>query len=266
VDLGDGEPEIAVVGGIHGDEPCGEHAVAQLIADPPALQRPVRCLIANERALDAGTRYVDMDLNRAFPGDSDGATHEERLAAEIAAAVRGCTVLALHSTQSYDGLFSLVSAAGPTARRICPRLAVDAVVETAAYEGRIFSVVPDAIEVECGRQGSSAAKANADGVVREFLAAVGALPDPRDPDATIPQFEMGDAIPKPAGERYAVHAQNFERVAVEAPLATVDGELIRADTSFYPVLLSAHGYDDIFGYRSVHRGTLAVDPMNTDAA
>jgi predicted deacylase len=258
VDLGDGEPEIAVVGGIHGDEPCGEHAVAQLIADPPALQRPVRCLIANERALDAGTRYVDMDLNRAFPGDSDGEAHEERRAAAVAEKVRGCAVLALHSTQSYDGLFSLVSAVGPTARRICPRLAIDAVVETAAHKGRIFSVVPDAIEVECGRQRSAAAKANAEDVVRDFLAAVGALPDPREPDGTIPRFELGDAIPKPAGQRYTVHVDNFERVGADEPLAAVDGELIRTTEPFYPVLFSANGYDSIFGYRAARLGTLGV--------
>lgn len=34
--LGEGDPEIAVVGGIHGDEPCGVHAVERLIEERPA--------------------------------------------------------------------------------------------------------------------------------------------------------------------------------------------------------------------------------------
>jgi len=29
-DLGEGEPEVAVVGAIHGDEPCGARAVRRL--------------------------------------------------------------------------------------------------------------------------------------------------------------------------------------------------------------------------------------------
>lgn len=41
--LGDGEPEIAVVGGIHGDEPCGVNAVETLLDEDsfyPVLMSP----------------------------------------------------------------------------------------------------------------------------------------------------------------------------------------------------------------------------------
>jgi succinylglutamate desuccinylase len=70
--FGEGDPEVAVVGGIHGDEPCGVRAIERLLENPPSVRRPVALVVANERALAAGTRRVDEDLNRAFPGDPDG--------------------------------------------------------------------------------------------------------------------------------------------------------------------------------------------------
>ena len=40
-ELGDGTPEVAVVGSIHGDEPCGAVAIARLVAEDPPVRRPV---------------------------------------------------------------------------------------------------------------------------------------------------------------------------------------------------------------------------------
>lgn len=70
--IGSGAPEIAVVGGIHGDEHCGVAAIEALRARPSLFDDPAKCLIANERALEANERYVDTDLNRGFPGQPDG--------------------------------------------------------------------------------------------------------------------------------------------------------------------------------------------------
>ena len=146
--LGAGEPEVAVVGGIHGDEPCGIHAVETLLAEEPAVERPVAFVIANEEAAEQGKRYLDTDLNRSFPGDQESNAHEERLAAELVEEIGDCTTLALHSTQSYGGMFGLVDTVDELARTICPELPIDAVIETrATNEGRIFDGVPATIEV-----------------------------------------------------------------------------------------------------------------------
>ena len=55
-ELGEGTPEVAVVGGIHGDEPCGPLAIRRLLAAEPAVERPLKLIIANEPALEAGQR------------------------------------------------------------------------------------------------------------------------------------------------------------------------------------------------------------------
>lgn len=37
--LGNGNPELAILGGVHGDEPCGEHAIEALLDAEPAVSR-----------------------------------------------------------------------------------------------------------------------------------------------------------------------------------------------------------------------------------
>jgi succinylglutamate desuccinylase len=88
--IGDGEPELAVVGGVHGDEPCGVTAIREIFASDPPLERPTAFIVANERALERGVRYVDVDLNRVMPGEADADEYERRLAAELADVVEGC--------------------------------------------------------------------------------------------------------------------------------------------------------------------------------
>lgn len=255
--LGDGTPEVAVVGAIHGDEPCGRDAIEGLLADPPEVQRPVKLVVANERALDAGERYLDADLNRSFPGDPDADAHEERLAAALADEVEDCETLALHSTQSYREMFALVDEVTPYVERVCPHLTVDAVVRThGANDGRVFSAVGRVIEVECGYQGSEAAARNAERVVREFLAATGAVDRPVPAETELPVYQLGDPIPKAAADEYEVYADNFERVLEGEPVAAADGEPVVAERTFHPVLLSPEGYEDVFGYTADHVGVL----------
>lgn len=256
-DIGDGDPTVAVVGGIHGDEPCGVEAVEHVLAEHPEVARPVRFVIANEEAVAAGRRYLERDLNRAFPGSAEAPTHEGRLAHRIGEAVGDCTTLALHSTQSYEHLFALVHDVDDLARAVCPRLSVDAVVETGMAEGRIFESVPATVEVECGYQGSAAAKRNARQVTREFLAATGVLPDAETPRQTdLPVFRLGDPVPKAAADEYEVYARNFEEVVAGEEFAAADGEAIVAEDHFHPVLMSAYGYEDVFGYTAERVGTL----------
>ncbi|PSP33750.1 succinylglutamate desuccinylase [Halobacteriales archaeon QH_10_67_22] len=258
VQLGDGDPEVAVVGGIHGDEPCGVRAVERFAGERPAVARPVVFVLANEKAVDAGLRYVDTDLNRSFPGDPDSPHHEERLAHTLGETVGDCETLALHSTQSYERMFALVDELDAFSRRVCPCLSVDAVVETGPAEGRIFESVPRTVEVECGLQGTERAAENAVRVTREFLGATGVLPAvDKSRDRDLPVFELGDPVPKTDAQEYEVYAENFEQVAAGERFAAADGEAVVADEPFHPVLLSAYGYEDVFGYTARRTGTLS---------
>lgn len=256
--LGDGVAEVAIVGSIHGDEPCGRDGIEEVLADPPEVNRPVKFIVANEAALDADLRYLDTDLNRSFPGDAESDAHEVRLAAELAAELRDCTVLSLHSTQSYGGMFALVDDLTPDLERLCGALSVDTVVQTkGANEGRLFATVDSVVEVECGYQGSPEAARNAEQVIREFLAATGVTDHPPSKrDEPLPVFQLGEPIPKTAAEQYEVFVQNFEKVPKGDPVAAADDETVVADKQFHPVLLSANGYEDVFGFTADRIGVL----------
>jgi succinylglutamate desuccinylase len=247
--LGDGEPEIAIVGGIHGDEPCGPVAVEDLIESAPEVDRPVKLIVANEKALARGVRYVEEDLNRAFPGAPDADTYEGRLAHELLNEIRGCDVLSLHSTQSYPKPFALVDELDGHDRAVCQNLSVEALVETADYSGGRLIAYPGVIEIECGLQRSTDAAENAKALVREFLAAVGALSRGTTlRDHPLSVFRLDTQIPKPDAKGYEVFVENFERVAEGDQFAAADGDPLVAEFPFYPVLLSANGYRNVFGY------------------
>jgi predicted deacylase len=246
--LGDGAPEIAVVAAIHGDEPCGVHAVEALLDETPTVEQPVKCIVANERALDRRVRFIDADLNRVFPGDSDGESYEERLAAELFDELRGCRTLALHATKSTPRPFALASEIGPFAETICPQLSIDALVEAGECVGTALGAHVDAIEVECGLQGTKQACETAVQLVSEFLHATGAIPGGESPERTLPVYRLRAHIPKQDATTYEILVNNFERVEKGAPFATIDGEPQIAEEAFYPVLLSANGYASQFGY------------------
>ncbi|MCT9097727.1 succinylglutamate desuccinylase/aspartoacylase family protein [Haloarchaeobius sp. HME9146] len=256
--LGEGEPELAVVAGIHGDEPCGVRAVERLIDEQPPVRRPVKLVVANEEALEAGVRYLEEDMNRTFPGDPDADTHEGRLAAAVYAEVEDCLTFSIHSTRSHADPFAVYDRMTEHVRNVVPRLPVAAVVETGdSVDGRLTTAV-DVIEVEAGLQGTDAAAENADRLTRAFLTATGALPGDA-PAKPIPHFRLHERIPKVPAERYEVFVENFQRVAPGTTFAAADGDEQVADAEFYPVLLSTDGYEDVFGYAATRLGHLTAE-------
>lgn len=225
--LGEGTPEVAVVGAVHGDEPCGARAIERILAEDPEVRRPVVLIVANEAALEGGVRYVDEDLNRTFPGDPHAASHERRLAHRLRAQLRDCITLSLHSTQSHDRPFAIVREVDALAEAVCPHLSIEAVVESAGFsEGRLIEHA-DVVEVECGLQGSDQAADNAHTLVREFLTAVGAL----HPDSTDVARDRDSGQPSAGGtrraspgltERSVVRTEGRTSVGAETPDGTED--------------------------------------------
>lgn len=79
-------PAVIVLGGVHGDEPAGSLAAAEIAA--AAVRRGTLIVIprVNTLALDQGVRTLDTigDINRAYPGKAGG-TPAEQIAAAICA-------------------------------------------------------------------------------------------------------------------------------------------------------------------------------------
>jgi predicted deacylase len=250
--VGDGTPEIAVVSCVHGDEQCGKSAAESLLAEHHSFERPVTFVVANEPAVGANVRFVDEDLNRAFPGDPDGDTYESRLAAELMAELRGRKVLDLHSTQSHPDPFALVDGLDETNAGLVRATGLDRVVDIGHVSGGLIGQV-DGVAVECGYVGTATAERNAERILRNFLGATGALDvpaDESDPDV----YRVTGAV---EGRDFEFVGQNFERVPAGEVFAHRDDEALRADDAFYPVLMSTGGYDEMVGFQAERVGRLS---------
>jgi len=263
--FGSGPPEVAVVGAIHGDEPSGARAVEALRSSDFDPAGSVTLVLANEEALERGVRYLEEDLNRAFPPqgtDPDAFefsdTHEGQLAQRLYDLLSDKLTLAIHSTQSHPEPFAVV--VDPDTRRleVSAGLPVMAVVDsTNLSEGRLLEATPT-IEVEVGPQGSAAAVRNAADISWAFLAATGAINESVT-TAEKPLYRLDRPIPKPVAERYEVVVDNFEEVPAGATFATVDGQPRSAESPFVPVLVSAEGYEGLFGYAATRVGSVGAD-------
>jgi hypothetical protein len=252
------QPAVAAVGGIHGDEPCGVRAIDRFLAEGPveAVERPVKLIVANERALDARTRYVEGDLNRLFPGDPDSDTHEERLAHDLREEIRGCTTLGFHATVSFDEPFGTLADLTPEKAQIMRALPLDHAADfTGLVSGRSVNL-PKFVNVEAGFQGSDDAADNAYDCLLAYLRVMDALPGDPDPTPTT-HHQVRETIEKSPGTTYRVHAENFQRVPAGTAYATTGtGEELIADADFWPVLLSASGHDALLGYTADFGGSM----------
>lgn len=257
IDVGNGEPKIAVIGLIHGDEPCGKRAIQRAVEDDWEYSKPVRFIIANESAFDAGERYLDEDLNRAF-NNPDGSTHESNLAQQILSATEGFEfIVSLHSTHSTPRVFGLTSGVidGLTEREreVYTKLSIRYLVDNSPIsKGRLVDY-RNAIDIECGYQQSEQASDNAYEVVIDFLAATGAIPENTELSSTVQVFQITDAVPLGEAEFLS---DNFKRVKHGEVYARVNEEPVSAGEEFYPVLMSTHGYENLLGYKAQKKAEL----------
>jgi len=282
IDRGSAGPaRVAIVGGIHGDEPAGERIVRRLTDELDAAEDGsgddgksgdresgdgiVRLIIANERALAANARYTDTDLNRAFPGDPDSDEYERALAPRLAAELEGMdAVLALHTSHSAPPPFPIYSGLTPSVRRTVTAMPVDYVVDASGLRGTTLdSTVPHTVSIEVGRQGSEEAVEFGYEACLAFLRTHGAIDD-EPPTFTETTVVKGDEeVPKGGGDPH-VHFENFEEIPRGAVFAEDDVYTHRVDEEgVVPILASEHGYEEIFGIYGRVTGTLEP-PASTD--
>ena len=255
------EPEVVVVAGVHGDEMSGIRAVRRLREADLDLRRGVAFVLANPAAIEAGERYLDSDLNRAFPGDPDG-DREERIAARLCEFVADRTSLSLHGTEAEPTPFALIHSAQEREFELASELAVPRVVDHWGVNEHTITTCGFTVEIELAAADSEDAANAAERQARAFLRRVDALPG-SPPDSDPDYFHMGEPVPKPEGSSYELHVENFERVSEGTVYASVDGEALTADEPFWPIIMSADGADDIFGYRGQKIGESLADVRET---
>ena len=261
VERGYGRPRVAIVGGIHGDEPAGKEVVERLIHTLEIENEgTVQLMVANERALAIGERYTETDLNRAFPGDAESDRYEDVLATRIRTVLEGAdAVLALHTSYSAPPPFAIYSELTESVRHTVAGLPVEYVVDSGGLRGTTLdSVIPHTVSIELGRQWSEDAVAFGHDATEAFLRAHGLLTD-REPSFTETRVVKGlQEVPKGGGEPH-VYYGNFEEIPKGEVFARDDVYTHRVEEEgVVPILASERGYEDIFGIYGRFQGT--VDP------
>lgn len=242
--LGVGEPEYVIVGSVHGDEPCGKKAIERFLENDYDLKEPVKFIIANEEALEQGERFLDTDLNRSFPGNSESQSHEERLAAEIMTEIKGKKVLDIHTTRSYPEPFATFSNLNRTTRRMIRSTGVENAVLFPQESGTL-NEQGNGIVIEAGYQGTEEAVDNAYEVLVNFLASEGVIDaefERSDPGI----YEYYDTV---EGD-WEFTAENFHQVKKGEVFARRGDKELVAEEDFYPVLMSTEGYEAMLGFKA----------------
>jgi hypothetical protein len=70
--------EILIIGATHGNEPIGVEVIAEL--KNRGREKDFDFLIANPQALSASREFIDVNLNRVYPGIKNSPLYEQRLA------------------------------------------------------------------------------------------------------------------------------------------------------------------------------------------
>lgn len=261
IERGVGLPRVAVVGGIHGDEPAGERIVDRLAAELATedVVGTVQLIVANEPALAAGTRYTDTDLNRAFPGDDHSDEYEAALAARLVHLLQGAdAVLAIHTSHSAPPPFAIFSRMNDSVRRTVSGMPVDYALDSGNLRSTTLdSVVPHTVSLEAGRQGSEEAVEFGYEATRAFLRAHGSI---RDAEPTFTETRVVEGIeevPKGGGDPHLSYS-NFEEIPKGEVFARDDVYTHRVEESgIVPILASEEGYEDIFGIYGRFAGTVS---------
>lgn len=246
IKLGEGKPEYSIVGSLHGDEPCGAESIRILADENIDVKKPVQFIIANKRGLEQQERYLDKDPNRCFPGDLQSKYHGERLAAKVSNVVEDTVILDLHSTQSYEEPFCVLSNLSERKLEMAESTGVKKVAFLDKPDMNALNKYPEAITVECGLQNSVDTVSKTYKIIKNFLAAEGAL-NQSFSKSHVEVFRAYDTVRKPS---FNFVAENFEIVEEGKVYARLGEKELRANESFHPVLMSSDGYNHILGHKA----------------
>lgn len=136
----------------HGDEPIGRLALEEVKKRTGTI---IESIVANPKAATQHTRFIDTDLNRAFPGDLKSELYEVHRAAEITNQVAQYDyVIDLHGTTSKTGIFVIVTKPSSANLQLAAAIPVDRVVIWESSQknttGPLTSAVRCGVEIEAG--------------------------------------------------------------------------------------------------------------------
>ena len=217
---------IAIIICLHGDELFGLEVMDKLDENIPVF-------IGNPKAIQKKVRYIDIDLNRAFPGKKDG-NYEERRAFYLMNKLKKFKhVIDIHSSSSNLELFGILTEPNKEKLQLAKKLGLKKIVlmsEKLANGNSLIDNHDCAISLEIGPHEK---KENVDEVIKIIN-----NPSNHKDDYKSKMFKVFDII---KGNETKLFIKNFQEVK-KGELITKD---MKAEFDFIPVFVGEKAYKNI---------------------
>ncbi|MFA5270110.1 MAG: succinylglutamate desuccinylase/aspartoacylase family protein [Patescibacteria group bacterium] len=176
---------VTIMGGVHGDEVCGVQIIDKLRRNLKVDRGTVHLIYGNPRAIQAGKRFVEVNLNRVFREPSElnekqGVSYEAKRARELMPyLVASDALLDIHSSNTPDSPpFVICEANSYELAKHFPFATISSgwdVLEPGGTDAYVNTGGGQGITVECGYHLDPKAPEIAEETAWEFLKLMGAI-------------------------------------------------------------------------------------------
>lgn len=255
--------KLIVLGAIHGDETCGQHAITRIIDKIEKDEIQIQCgsvtfiPICNEKAYQQHKRYCDKNLNRVFTFHENPTCYEEMVANDLITHIKKADYLVdLHSMhtngipfvfQDYDDeeTQKFVIAQGLDYAFIgwTDLYSKNGVLQDSSTTDYAKSVNITAVTVECGSHTDPQAIKIAENCIMNSLAYLSIISQKPfiEPKRSIKFIKMKDVIYKKASGMFVNHWEHLNTIKKGTLIAEYDhGEKIIANYDGYIILPNHH--------------------------
>ena len=234
----------------HGDEKIGLKVVREL-KKLNIDEKVFYIQIANEKAAKLSKRFIDQDLNRSFPGKSNG-NYEQRLAGKLLPIIKSADiVLDIHSTTSNlkDALIvtKLNKETLKYIKIIQPKYAL---IMNITKDNALISGAKIGLAFEYGQDKDEKVIKKIVRDIKKVLASVNLISFKYSKSKNTTQFFSVDSeFKKEKDDKLLRGIKNYKLVKKGEIVAKRGDEFLIAKKDFYPVLFGENNYKDIFGFQ-----------------
>jgi len=237
---------IAIIGGLHGDERVGVEVIKKLKQSLDGVRKAG--IIANKKALKKGIRFIDQDLNRTFPGRSNG-NYEERIAKRLLKRIKNFDyVLDLHSFSCNSPPFVILTKKTRKHLRLARATGVGRIVFMSpklAFGKALIDHCCCGVSIEVGRHDLRSTLKKAMKYTKNVFDSLGFFKRKRRVVGKIEYFEIVNIFFKKGNEKLTKNVMNFKLVNKGQVFALKERKKIIALYDFYPILAREKAYSNI---------------------
>ena len=243
--LGNGQPSVAVVACLHGNEPVGEKVHRWLETQAHTFAGSVKLVFGNAKAFKKDKRFINKDLNRVFPGKEDGCYEEQRALKIMIDLENVDFVLDIHSrTPNTVEPFAIIPHEMKCERFVRASTMENVFVLPKKKKNQIYSgmamidtVKCPALAIESGQHKSFKTENVAIRIMQNILQAIGILPGIA--LLTRPRYFTGDKSLREIERNMIIddNIREFKKIEKGQVIARGVNKTLIAERSFYPVAI-----------------------------